>query len=59
VGKYEGKGPLGRLRGWWSSINVGFKEMRQEGVGNLHTDMRMTLGNTYKCHECVDQQSNY
>jgi len=38
---------------------VGLKEMRQDDVGNLHTDPRMTLGNTYKCHECVDQQSNY
>jgi hypothetical protein len=49
------KSPLGRLRGWWSNINMGLKEMRQEDVGNLHTDIRMTLG---KCQECVDHESN-
>lgn len=52
------KRPLGRLRGWWSNINMGLKEMRQEDVGNLHSDMRMTFDNTYKCQECVDQESN-
>jgi len=59
VGKYEGKRPLERRRKWWSNIDMGFKEMRQEDVDSIHRDMRMTLGNAYKCHECVDQQSNY
>jgi hypothetical protein len=59
VGNYEGKIPLGRLRGWWNNINMDFKEMRREDVDSINTNMRMTLGNAYNCHECVYKQSNY